>query len=1110
MLVKVPAGGVKTRKGCRTMKGDTKKVKRLLVRRNNIIGSAKLIKEYGANFVFERDFPQIKFRIEKLDSLWDESNEIQAEIECEHEISDELADERVEFETIYFELEGSLSNKLAAVTDVSSPLPTSPTAPPTQTFGVRLPEIKIPEFKGDFDEWMNFHDLFNTLIHSNTQLSPMQKFQYLKAVLKGDALRLVQSLAVSSANYMIAWDLLRKRFDNKHYLIKQHLSALLSSPSLKRESSSALSDLADTFEKHLSMLKKLEDPQDHWNSFLVELLSSRLDAVSQKEWENHLDDDSRPTYNDLIKFIHKRSRILQSLMLSQSSNASGKPEPKYHRINVSSHPVIANEDAKACAACHRGTHALSGCESFVKLSPKLRFNLVKRHGFCLNCLKPTHLLKDCTSAGSCRICNKHHNTMLHLNTSAALTVQVADSTTSTNTLAQTRSSSQSAAVVESSLSVDPCIVDQAHGIPRLMGRDRSSSGGQNKSISFIPSSPGPSGSAHGSSHTTSYPVMTMKKTNTTVFMLTVYVKVRDINGTYILARALLDSASERNFVTENLAQRLRLKRTVSEIDVYGIGNSIQRVTQSVTINLASRVNQFNANIEFLILPSLTRILPSVDVDVSKWEIPKDLPVADPTFHLAHGIDMIIGIQWFFSLLENDQISLGPQLPILHKTVFGYAVAGDHTQRNPTRTAVCNAAMTVDKLTAAVQRFWEVESFDGGKSFSLDEQYCENHFRKTQSKAPDGRYVVRLPIHEELLSTMGESLPIAERRFHSLERKLSASTQLHSDYHQFMSEYQALGHMEEVSPNLSLPHFYLPHHAILRPDSKTTKIRVVFDGSCRSSNRLSLNDLCYVGPTVQPTLISIILNLRLPKYVITADIEKMYRQIVVHQQDRPLQQIIWRNNPTDRLQTYQLRTVTYGTACAPFLATRVLNQLADDEADNYPLASRVLKRAFYVDDCLTGDDDKDRLSETCKQLNDLLHAGGFVLRKWSSSDPEILRHIPEALYDQQDNLEIDKSCIVKTLGLLWHPQSDYFGFKVPVLTESNPVTKRIVLSEMSRLFDPMGLVGAVIVSVKIFLQSLWLNKFQWDEQLPQAFQTWWKMFREEMQELSNLRIPRHVM
>ncbi|XP_053681538.1 uncharacterized protein LOC128732318 [Sabethes cyaneus] len=944
MSFKVPAGGVKTRKGGRAMKGDTKKVKRLLIRRNNIVGSAKLIREYDANFDFERDFPQIKFRLEKLDSLWDEFNEIQAEIECEHEISDELADERIEFETIYFELKGSLASKLG-VTNTSSPIPASPVAPPTPAFGVRLPEIKIPEFNGNFDEWLNFHDLFNTLIHTSTQLSPIQKFQYLKAVLKGDALRLVQSLAVSSANYMIAWDLLKQRYDNKNYLIKQHLSALLSTPFLKRESSAALSGLADTFEKHL--------------------------------------------------------------------------------------------------------------------------------------------------------------------------VQVTNCTDSSESVARTRSNSQSATVDESSLSVEPCIAEQSHGIPRVMGYNRSSPGGKNQSVSFDPPSVGiPSGSAHGSSHITSYPVVTplpksTKKTNRTVFMLTVYVKVRDVDGTYTLARALLDSASERNFVTENLAQRLRLKRTGSDIDVYGIGNTVQRVTQTITINLSSRISHFNADIDFLILPSLTRILPSVDVDITSWEIPNNLPLADPTFHRAHGIDMILGIQWFFSLLENDQITLGPQLPILRKTVFGYAIAGDHTQHNPIRTVVCNAAMTVDKLTAAVQRFWEVESFEGQSSLSLEEQYCENHFRTTHSRAPGGRYVVRLPIREELLSDLGESLPVAIRRFHAIERRLSSNRQLHSDYSKFINEYQSLGHMEEVLPDPSVPHFYLPHHAILRPESKTTKIRVVFDGSCKSASRISLNDLCYIGPTVQPPLISIILNFRLPTYVITADIEKMYRQVVVHQQDRPLQQIVWRNNPEARLQTFQLKTVTYGTSCAPFLATRVLNQLADDEAGKYPLASNAIKRAFYVDDCLTGDDSKERLIATCKQLTELLESGGFVLRKWSSSDPEIISHIPESLRDLQGDLEIDKSNIVKTLGLLWHPQSDCFGFKVPALSDSNPVTKRIVLSEMSRLFDPMGLVGAVIVSVKIFLQSLWLEKFTWDQPLPQDFQNWWKMFREEMQELSTLRIPRRV-
>ncbi|XP_058456484.1 uncharacterized protein LOC131433894 [Malaya genurostris] len=284
------------------------------------------------------------------------------------------------------------------------------------------------------------------------------------------------------------------------------------------------------------------------------------------------------------------------------------------------------------------------------------------------------------------------------------------------------------------------------------------------------------------------------------------------------------------------------------------------------------------------------------------------------------------------------------------------------------------------MASIVRKFWEVESFENGKAFSLEEQHCEAHFMKTHCRAPDGRYVVRLPIREEMLTSLGESFTVAKRRFLSIERKLISNSQLQLEYSAFMKEYQMLGHMSEAVPDHTNSHFYLPHHAVQRPESTTTKTRVVFDASCRGSNNISLNDLCYIGPTVQPPLISMLLNFRLPKYVVTADVEKMYRQVIVHVADRPLQQIVWRYHPSDDLKVYQLNTVTYGTAPAPYLATRVLNQLAEDEADNYPLASPRVKKTFYVDDHLSGDDDKQRLIEINHQLIALLQSGGFILRK----------------------------------------------------------------------------------------------------------------------------------
>ncbi|XP_055615063.1 uncharacterized protein LOC129761367 [Toxorhynchites rutilus septentrionalis] len=1096
---------------------NAKKIKKIVVRRNNVLSSLKLIQQFNQDYTFDRDFPQLKFRIEKLDELWDQFDELQTEIECEEEADEELSAVRISFETEYFQLKGSLTEKLDAV-EVDTKRPLSPVAPPVHSVGVRLPELKIPEFSGNFEEWTNFHDLFVTLIHTNHHLSSVQKFQYLKAVLKGEALRLVESLSVSSENYTIAWDSLRKRYDNKNLQIKQHFSALLSTNAIRKESATALSNLADEFDKHVCVLNKLENCDDHWNSFLIELLSSKLDPITLKEWESQLDINGRPMYDELVAFIQKRSRILQSITLSQTSQQPIKPEIKLEsktlRNKTVSYHSTNNDNLPKCRLC-KLSHSLMQCVEFRKLSPQQRFEVAKKHGLCLNCLRSSHMMKNCT-AGSCRTCSKRHHTLLHLN-STPKSDQNNDQSNTAIQVAQYTHHSPSVSVVGMPSSFS-CIADDCNVVSRITEPVPSlSDGHSNYTSSLIPPSISkrkPSGSAQSSPQVTNcqdvVPVNSnLSKTKQfSVFMLTAYVRVKDIDGNYHFARALLDCASEANFVTESLAQTLRLKRLSANIDVYGISQSVKKVKQQVPIVVSSRINSYTSCLSFLILPSLTRILPTVNVNVSKWIIPRHVPLADPKFNVAHDVDMIIGIKSFFDILEDDQIALGSDLPVLRKTVFGYVVAGEALE-SKSSTVVCNVS-TFDNLDSIVRKFWEVESFESGKVLSLEEQYCETHFEKTHSRANDGRYVIRLPIREEMLFALGESLTTAKRRFFSIEKKLASDPQLLSEYTKFMDEYQLLQHMEEIEPNHSIQHFYLPHHSIQRPESTTTKTRVVFDASCRGSNNISLNDICYIGPNVQPSLLSILLNFRLPKNVVTADIEKMYRQIIVHTEDRPLQQIVWRKNPTENLKHYRLNTVTYGTASAPYLATRVLNQLADDEAQNYPLAALKVKKSFYVDDYLSGEDDENRLIETNQQLIALLRSGGFSLRKWSSNNKRVLAHIPESLRDTRSELKIGQSGLIKTLGLNWHPVSDRLSFNVPEFELSELITKRTILSEMSRLFDPLGLVGAAIVMAKIFLQSLWANNYSWNDSLPSECTTWWKQYREEIYKLASLTIPRRAL
>ncbi|UYV71914.1 hypothetical protein LAZ67_9001136 [Cordylochernes scorpioides] len=194
--------------------------------------------------------------------------------------------------------------------------------------------------------------------------------------------------------------------------------------------------------------------------------------------------------------------------------------------------------------------------------------------------------------------------------------------------------------------------------------------------------------------------------------------------------------------------------------------------------------------------------------------------------------------------------------------------------------------------------------------------------------------------------------------------------------------------------------------------------------------------------------------------ITADIEKMYRQIRIHPEDADYQRILWRPSPEEPVVDYRLLTVTYGTTSAPFLAMRTLQQLAEDEGQNYPEASRVTLNDFYVDDLLTGAQTIAETKELIDQLKDLMKKGGFHLRKWNSNCHEIVSHVEEMNEERKINLE--KGAISKILGIVWDHVQD--TFKVNITLPEEVVTKRDLLSNIARIFDPIGFLSPTTVAM----------------------------------------------
>ncbi|XP_011859128.1 PREDICTED: uncharacterized protein LOC105556643 [Vollenhovia emeryi] len=297
-------------------------------------------------------------------------------------------------------------------------------------------------------------------------------------------------------------------------------------------------------------------------------------------------------------------------------------------------------------------------------------------------------------------------------------------------------------------------------------------------------------------------------------------------------------------------------------------------------------------------------------------------------------------------------------------------------------------------------------------------------------------------------------------------------------------------------------YYLPHHAVFKNEDPSRKIRVVFNASYRSATGYSLNDLLLAGKKLQSELWVTLSRWRLFRYVFTTDIVKMFRQILVHQDDTDLQRILWRSDPTKEVQDYHLRTVVYGTASAPYLALRTLLQLAEDEGPRFPRGASAIRTHSYVDDILAGGHTREEALEIKRQTQAILAADGFDLIKWAANIPELCpgEYNEKVFYDREG---------VSTLGVLWSPRDDCFSLRVAVVRSVDAPTKRTVLSDVARFFDPLGWAAPVLIFGKIFIQDLWMAGLAWDDPSPEQLRTVWSSYAAALPQLELHRIPRFV-
>lgn len=911
-----------------------------------------------------------------------------------------------------------------------------------EVIGFRLPVIKINNFDGTFFKWLEFHDTFSSLIHNNPKIKNIHKFHYLNSYLEGEAARVISNLEVTDNNYIEAWHILCERYNNVRQLVNNHLKSLFSIEPL-RESDKSLRFLIDHITKNLRALHSLKQPTDHWDTVIIYTFAAKLDSNTRVKWEEYIhanvDALEMPTLDDFMSFIRGRADVLESVYRSKQDKVTKSLPNQFQSTKQT-----LNSHTKSFVTSNQD---YSSARNFKK---------------CLFCNSDTHRIYDCPQFKSTSIDDKF--------------------------------------AFVSKLQLCKNCLRQGHQqrACRLPGTCKICRKRHNTNLhkSLEPDTV----------NTESEPVSMSAVSSSETLLCTALVEITNpITNKSLKTKALLDSGSQSSFVTEALKEQLNLiPLNSSTKNVIGIGNTTYKLTaEHCNIRISSIVRSFSTMTSCLVIPQITGKIPKANLNITHLNL-KSFELADPSFHEPSEIGLLIGADLFWEIIGTQQHSLGKGNPILHDSKLGWLIAGPMSNAWNVHNIKCNLASieynnSTIELHNDLKLFWELESLPQKPLLSDEQRACELHFLQNTKRTEDGRFCVKLPLTDDI-DCLGESYFTAKHRFLNLERRFRKHPELKSAYVNFINEYHSLGHLSPAQEDRPASSYFVPHHPVIREDSESTRLRVVFDASARTTSGLSINDIQMIGPSVQDSLFNILIRFRQHRYVLSGDIEKMYRQVLVDDSDRNMQLILWRDAEDKTLQTLQLNTVTYGFASASYLATKCLWQVGEECDD---LIKTIIQQDIYVDDLLTSNDDESQLRCIQQSLSANLIQAGFNLRKYRSNLPCLL---PPDISQSSDSLTFSHS--TNTLGLDWNPSSDSLHFPIGV-DHTSVVTKRSILSSTFKIFDPLGLLSLCTIVPKILIQTLWSLKFDWDDPAPKEVVKVWKTFIEGLKFISNLYVPRWV-
>ena len=965
-----------------------------------------------------------------------------------------------------------------------------------------LPTHKPPTFSGDAMEFPAFMTAFESLIESKVDDS-CERLYFLGQYTLGKAKELINGCLQrkSEDSYNEAKMLLKRQFGDPFKIANAYITKLSAWPSIKPNDGPALQDFSIAMEQAKSAMKGMSHMNDLNTAHVLRQLWEKLPRHLRSKWTER---NSRTKsvkgriadFEEFSQFVREQAELATDPVFSEESVSKlplgekdkvvthfkfGKRPPQRGRGTSFATDVSRTSKDQGnivCSLCNK-SHNLNECEQFLLKSLSDRRDFVKEKKLCYGCFSDQHIAKNCKDKQSCKTCSKQHPTSLHDN----------NWTRKPKSQSERKEFGNKPQVSSNRTAV--CNITDAGDIPINMG------------------------------------------------ILPVWLYHKDDPDKMIKVYALLDNGSGGTFIKEESAKRLGIEGSDTDLiltTIHGTHNvSTKAIEGLVVANIKSTdvIVDLPRTFTRKVIPADRSEIPRPDV-ISKMSHMKDVSKEMHPYMEDIEVGLLIGLNCPSALRPRDIVYGNESDPYAVRSLLGWYINGpinthktsyhDNVNCNSIHFNELNTSTTAkgyvvsqrtvkEQITPqAVERMFELDfsEKEKGTAMSRDDLKFYDTVEKGIVHLEDLHYEMPLPLKDQNLQLPNNYVQ-AEKRLNSLKKRLSSDDQYYTDYRNFMSEIISKGYARRIDAQSTAKDgriWYLPHHGIYHPQ-KPTKVRVVFDCSARYEGQ-SLNDKLLQGPDLTSKLIGVLTRFRQERYAFMADIEKMFFQVKVREEDQSLLRFLWwqdgdiEKEPEEYCMTVHL----FGAGSSPACANYALKRTADDNEEEYGLnVANTLRRNFYVDDVLKSAQTENEAIKLAKDVKKVCANGGFNLTKFVGNTERIIDSVPQehrAANVRNLALGQDKLPIERVLGVHWCIESDAFKFRIEL--KDKPCTRRGILSTISSVYDPLGFIAPVVLVGKKILQDI-CHTSNWDEPVDDETRSRWEKWRNELYQLEKLNVPR---